>query len=637
MDSSVEIPAEVSTLHEVEQRLAVIDGRIQEGDFITVEVEEGYLTAKETLSSQAEAMATSETIQKFYSELGFQALRGIEELAPLEGILPEDKILPMKQEFLSRLERAKQFFDRYAASSEDAKLFISRVAAAGEAVRQSTTVVLSVEADGSVTDEPFRVPSPTEADAPTSVESTDESVQQNEEVIDEQEGTVLEELQKITVGLRVRDGQLLIGKQGRIVPFSKRHYERQADYSEARLAALKLLVARQSEELSPNELWQAMYGDSPFEAQAMGNIRSWLLGLSYKRRPLVIFNKKRGPSARYRISPEFNLSLVEETVIAPAEELQPLVDKGDLYIAAAHLAKFNPILEKNGISPVDKQIEDALSKFAPNYSHIRGDAQAIRDSRQAAIERILEFMSDQDRFFQYLESARDNSADLRFVQQLFDMEEEQKIMVSRLMRANLIYEPIPGNDFRLEALDEKNRLIDYFDSREKRNGDVTADVQVQDTGDSKAAARNLKSKVETVEESADKKSQQAERTEGDAERKKRQLSDGEKEKLNELRLVAEGIAAVYMEHYDPEKSYSRPQLQATFSTLTTRMVSNASENARGPRGVHKKFSVRDVIGILLYSNPDFQNLCTNKKFKKLVDQIIVQAIDKAKEAKSLQV
>ena len=463
-------------------------------------------------------------------------------------MLAEEQLESLRKTLSTRVTLARDFFEKYGAHTPEAQEFAEKTGAS-LAVAETVEVV---PIEPTIEPEPHAVP--------VAVAETGESVKQN-------------------VTIRVRGNAIQLGKAGKIIPLSGRSQERQHDYGPARVAALKLLIQNQDRVVSAQEIWKEIDSLAPRTTNARAAIRNWLSGLSYRRQPIIITSGKRGYGAKYWVSPAFSVDIKEEQLTkSEAQHAEKLpLELGDLYIAANQLEQFNPILKKHNCAEIDPKLVKSLRKYSPDNSHIRGDAQAIWDNREKAFSSVERFFDDEERFFDFLASADSKSPEYRFVEYLFGLDEEQRALVKRLMRARVEREVLSENQIRFWAINsrDKDDIIAFTDVITREPSQLTEMVEEH---------THLQEYTAQVTPAAATPAQPPVTYDyGEIEAPKRaRLSRRNRQRLDSIRLAAEEIADRFLADFNPDESYKRDQLASQFRTLTTKTVATAMENNVGP-------------------------------------------------------
>lgn len=119
------------------------------------------------------------------------------------------------------------------------------------------------------------------------------------------------------IKITVRGDGVQIGGKGKFIKLSKAYAKGQKDYSEERLAILKVLVEHAGEEVPVRELWDEALPGIEFDRESMRQVRLWLDTLTYRRSPIVSHNGGRANSA-YRIDNP-NVTIEEVYRTEPAQ------------------------------------------------------------------------------------------------------------------------------------------------------------------------------------------------------------------------------------------------------------------------------------------------------------------------------
>lgn len=581
--------AQAQKLLELEQQTEEL--RLATETALLPEVRAAVEAAISHLGSAALTLAQTPSLQEGYSIYGTEGLEGLSQLERLESILPEEQLVPLRQSLTERVQTANEFFNKYGTHSPEAKEFISKSGGA-TAVGQSVEVV--------------------------PIEIT--------ETVDELESEHTSETPKTELTLLFREDYLQIGKQGRVIPFQTRDPRiGERDYSQYRKSALKALIANQGRELRTNELKDAM-GEPDIKKDELARVRDWLLKITYRRQPLVVTRGiKRG--MYYSIAPNFALEIEDLTKTKRFEGVK--FTAGDMYIAARHLEQFNPFFEEYDMPIIDCELSKSLEAHAPDFSRHKGNDQAIWSSRQAAFGRATKMLDSDDDFFGFLDRTNTASAEFKFAQYLFDLEVEQRQVLSRFMHAKVETEPLPDGGIRLWAVDalDKNNIIASV--KINKHGELERNEAVEDELTQPASAEQA-----ATEEPAPTPPAMPTQTYdyGEIEAPLRsRLSKENRMRLDLIRVATEDIASRFLVAFNPEQSYKRQQLETQFRTLTTRAVATALENNVGPssrRGqVNRKLNIHDVVNILIYTDPELVNIYCHTKLRKQVKFVISKTIE----------
>lgn len=461
-------------LHELEVQLQVVQEHIARGGFVSSEIRGLYEQAHTELTGQIQEVGASANLQDLYARLGNDGVLGHEQIARLDGVLPEEQLDVVRQTHTQDISDAVSFYNTYPATTEEAKKFVHTANRLGHTMLLSEveTRAISIKNETEVSEESEDTTPVSEpmAEAQTAETPTD-SGSVHEQITERRPSSATpSELRArrqwedakqerldgpLDLAITIGASHVRIGSQGKVVALSSRSHEGQADYTTQRRNALLYMIETQTSEgreVTPYELWAVISPDDrAIDKAALGNIRTWLLKLTYRNRPLVVFNGMRGSSSRYMVSRAFtlktNLPLAEmsSTEQLLAEDSEDEIDEentpygirnSDFYIAASQLAHFNQILEESGVKPISREMVDELSKYEPDWSHLRGDDEAINQARQKAIERMLGLLSDEDKFFAFIESVSKSSTRLSFIEVLSEVEDEQRRLIERLMTSH---------------------------------------------------------------------------------------------------------------------------------------------------------------------------------------------------------
>lgn len=619
MDGSKDIfnLTEFQRLQEIEQRRAGIAEHIERGEFATSEIRTAYEAALVHLGESAVALARTPELQISYARHGLEAVHGLEQLAPLKDILPEDQIKPIETDLRARIASTREFFAAYGTHTPEAEDFSAKISP--EELALANTVEILPTADN--------VPS-----KKSLIEHGLATAEAHETV-------------RVPVEIILSDKAIFLGRRKKMVPLSKKHHDGQADYSDVRRRALKAIINNQGEPLKVNDLWEMMYDKPPksIDRNVMVSVRAWLLGLTYNRRPLIAFNGKRGSGSAYGVSSGFELKLVEGRKEKRAiEEIDSPMTAGDLYLTARHLEQFNFVLRKRGFPEIEPKIVKGLERFKPDYSHIKGDAEAIRQSRIEAITRVDKFMRDQDRMYDFIEHSDMTSADYKFVEFLFGLEEDQLELIKSLIACRVERVPMADGHYRIEAINEKDGIVAWSDPFDTTASDLSeipaSEHPTEDETKEKAAG-----KTEVIEDDSvgsEAVTDAGERTAVLPVKNKsttetingRRFSETELAKLSLFEKIAYDAAATLLEHLSPAETYTRQHIQNFFPKFSANRVATAKDNRIIPKTRHMKFTIEQVVRVIVYTDRDLQNIYRNRKYKQVVEDILSRAIKKATES-----
>ncbi len=535
---------------------------------------------------------------EFQTELvtyGQEAATNLEGLEPLQGVLPDEEIVPLRDDYTQRLEQVRSFRESYGTYLDP------EVATELEQSLGEVATVAQVE--------------PIPATDPEGAEG---------------EGAApTPETEPTELTLTVRGSVLKIGKDGRVVPFSRKTNESHRDYSLERRDALQRLV--EESQIEDSDGWlrpKEMKADNDISSSHFLQVTNWLLGLTFRNKKLIEKEGTRGGSV-YRFCPDFNVSLIfakAPTKRATKEQAKKgLLDKGDVYIALNQLENYRPILQNLEIPVWDEDLVDAIKPYAPDYSHIRNDTKAIRDVRAKSLGRIYDFMDDEERFLAYIDNSNAGDPDHKFVEYLLDLEAEQRDVLKSIMSAVEVYREDRPDGYVMIALDAndnpvaKTRLITdrpatQFEELIQPEDDSTELVD--------AAAEAL-----LLERNAVPATEEPETP------KRSKLSTAQRQKLDSLRVAARDAAKQFVAHYDPTKTYTAPQLRSNITKLTRAAIAAAGENNILPeRRVHRNLGIRDVVAVVISTDPKLREVLHNPRTRRQAKFVIEETIRNQVEA-----
>lgn len=600
----------LNELDEIERRQAELKALLESGGLATKEVSQAYQLAIDQLGQTAIVLASGPEIQSAYVSFGAEAQTGLAQLEAVKGVLPEEELEQIQTPLAARLLAAREFFDKYGARTPESEKFLQKL------TPQELAIISTLELEEVISDPAIEVV----AAAPAQPEPAPAPGETRE-------------VPQIEVEVVLGESVIALGKQRKVVPLSRRHYAAQADYSDQRRSGLKALIDHQAQgEMRVNDLWKFVGGDTPIDKNTMTSLRAWFLSLSYRRSPLIYFNGKRGPAAAYRVASEFKLVIVD----APkqSEIIEFPVEAGDMFITARHLEQFDFVLRQNNCPELESKLVKELERYRPDHSHIKGDVDAIRQSRKEAITRVEAIISSQEWMLNFIETTDPEDPQFKFIEYISGLEEEQLKLISRLMTARVERVPVNGGRFRIEAVDEDDYTIAWSDPFDKTASPLSqvAEEEPENLGE-RALIEDLEETIDETEEA------EAATPEGDSEVEvdngkasgKKEFNETELAKLKLLETVAYGAALSFAEHFEPEGEYLRQQVQVFLPRFDTKRVATAKDNHVITKEKHRKFGITDVVKVVVYTDRDLQNVFTNRKYKKIVDEILARAIKMAKE------
>lgn len=596
-------------LQEIESQRLELQSKANDADLLP-EVRGAYEIALASLIKSQQAIATETPLQNSYASYGLEGAKGLEQLQPLEGILADDQIAPLRESLSSRIETAKDFFEKYGAHSSQALEFV-QFTGAQLAVSEAVLITPVV---------PGENPPDIEAEIPAGTAAEDSP--ERAEVL------------KTALAIKVRHGIVKIGKQGKSFKLSSTTASSYHDYSNERLAGLKALAS--GGDWTTRQLKEAL-GDAQMDGNHFSLVRNWLMSLTYGRECLVE-SPKRGT---YRFSPKFEPEIIERTVQQKPEQQDFVINRGDMFIAARQLSKFNVFNRARFEFEISDELLEQLAEFAPDYSAIVGNEDAIWAAREEAFSRIDRVLNDDDAMYKFLSVISEDSPDFKFVDALINLDENQRHKLKRFMRSDLETETVDEKTLHAWAIERGTKdVVDHIQIDLRSNDEADYGGINGNGGSPEQQAEIVSEDVETPSREpkdivADEVRVDTSVYYGEAEQPKRQrLSRSNRQRLDQIREAAEELALAFLERFSPDKAYSRPQIESAFSSFSTRTVANAIENNVGPssgRGnVARAMGIHDVVNILIYSKPELQNIYSGK-LKKQVQFVIKQTVEHAIE------
>lgn len=149
------------------------------------------------------------------------------------------------------------------------------------------------------------------------------------------------ETPKQAIKITRRGNGIMIGAGGKLIRLSGARSNAHRDYSEERAAVLKTLVQAQGKQLSANELWDTTFPGTPFDRITLAQVKRWLDSITYRRKPVVVHNGKRGNASRYGIT-DFDITYTEESVVR-ASSLNPAAVEADITVGSTKENELLPV------------------------------------------------------------------------------------------------------------------------------------------------------------------------------------------------------------------------------------------------------------------------------------------------------
>lgn len=374
-------------------------------------------------------------------------------------------------------------------------------------------------------------------------------------------------------------------------------------------------------------------GDPDMDNNHFALIRNWVLDLSYGHEKLIA-PVKRGA---YQFSDKYNPEIIEKTV-SKAERPDWVIGREDIYVAVNHLVQFNPILREQFGFEIKKDLVESVSEFAPDYSNIAGNEKAIWSAREAAMERVDCVFDNDDGLYKFLSVISEDSAEYKFVDCLIGLDNEQRSVLKKFMRSRPEIDRISEKQLEFWVIENgtKDVVAHATINVGERQDQAT---QLQD-GD-EVLLQTLSVQPEPRPEAVEREPEVlAEGSKGAPSapavsievRNGKNFSESELAKLSLLETVAYGTAATLMEHLHPDDTYTRQHIQNFFPKFSANRVATAKDNKVIPKVKHMKFTIEQVVRVVIYTDRHLQNIYRNKKYQQVVEDILSRAIRKAREA-----
>ena len=137
-------PEPLIYLDELSQRLADIRQKLDTGEFVSPAIEGAYQRSAEHLTRQIADTVTTPEVQLVIASEAEVALRGIDEVEALEGILPNEEISELRTGFDKTVAVATELFLTYGAKTPEAQEFLVSLGSGAVAVKESARVVENV-------------------------------------------------------------------------------------------------------------------------------------------------------------------------------------------------------------------------------------------------------------------------------------------------------------------------------------------------------------------------------------------------------------------------------------------------------------------------------------------------------------
>ncbi len=639
-------------LTQLEGQEAVLVVQLQSDDFVP-QLRPSYERALERVAEQKAEVAGSTDLQIELAKIGQSAVRGLDQLEPLRTILSAEELKDTEESLQGRLERVATFYERYGAVTAEAQSFLSLLAQSGKlAVKRAIELPTLTSAE------------PTEPKAP--VRKGGGEAKPKKLVIEEPEaGETL--VQSVT--LTFRDKAVRVGREGKIFPYSKRSSDSHHDYSEERRSALIFIAESQNRSLSPHQIWTAIHGDhKPFDRNAMTSIRKWLTGISFRRQPLIITNQKTGNASRYSVAPGFELEVhiprskkerielppgssrldLDEHVAEVTEQTQAEaqiagVKLSSLYLVGLKLSSLNGVLRAYNKPEVSHEMLDSMEVYKPDLSGLKSDYEKL-DYRERSLREIHAVFENEDRILDLIDCLDKENPEVGFVEYIYRQFEDptKRQFMNRLIRSRwemnvTLFKGIPEHIDQV-LVDQFGEVIWPISTKEgwliklpedaEPSDDLTSSVYPPtQEGVSPEFSQELSEANETHEDDRSEEITQERRTN----LKKRQRIDQLAEKTQE-------IVDTFLEHFSPEHSYSRNQIQSVFNVFSSSSNKDASEANMGLKRKQRtaKFNLSEIVDIMLHDNANTRNLVEQRKNRRVIKRVTEKIIQNSVKKHSSQ-
>lgn len=625
---------EYRQLTELHTKQATLSTGLAADDFAAPGIESAYRSALQEVTEQSAELAANPELQERIASAGSKAVRVLEQLGPLHGILSEEEILKMESNARQDAASVADYYRRYGANTEEAREILASLANVGN---------LAV-AGAMVSSRPTSTPP---APAAPSVPPTPSP---------EREPSVKE------ITLVLEDEGVKVGKRAKLTPYAPNaRQEIRAKLIHGRRSMLAHMAKNPGKMFSSPELWAAAFGqEAKYDKDSMNLTRKWLLSLTHRRETLVV---STGAKTSYRIgiSPSFITHVddrhdksVDHPDAKPEDRELGGVRLGSLYVVAQRLVSNNHVLEAHGLAVFDEKLKEALEEYKPDMSDLITDADRLA-YRNMCVSEVQDIFRNDGRFLALLESLDEDEALRGVVGYLMDLwdKPDDRRFISRLMgarpRTKAALAPRGGNvsNLQTELVDQGGNVLWPVETAETSDeAQPSGAPAAEEETETPAAAASPNLGTEPKEEPADPTPPSGQASPV-PERKGtiRRLVNGEevwvddernndekRAKLQELEDYAYELSCKFLASFDKDKCYSRPQLQNVFTDFTARMSVDARENKVGPKErQNPMYALDDLLRVMIYSHSQFQHISAHKRksTQDLVKRIVNQGIQRA--------
>jgi septal ring-binding cell division protein DamX len=441
----------------LETRKADLCGQLEADDFASPELKAAYEQGLVAIAERSSDLAMKPELQNGIAAVGVQAIKGFNQLKPLEGILPSEQLADMREAVQTNLVAAADYYEKYGALTEASQNFMTLLAAGGVAVSnaqeqadqprqpEAAVAIAAREEDVSQVQPP----------AAASVEPTAPASPAQPEAA--------RTPRCISLALSPTGVYIGLRRGGRYVPYgSPGTFPERADYSIARRKALEFMATNGRDGVTSHEIWDAVFeGSRPFNRNTLKYVWSWLEGLKYHSQPIFQSNGKRGMGARYQISPSFDIDMTERVdrtrhsarteSTGPASEKQepqiPLAEQtigglryGSLYVLGEKLLGLNHVLADYEMPTISRELVAGLREYRPNLSALCNDEQKLLEYRETVLGEVQAIFEDEAKFEALVECLDENTTAEALVEYLYDLldKPEDLQFVSRLISSHKV-------------------------------------------------------------------------------------------------------------------------------------------------------------------------------------------------------
>ncbi len=632
-------------LQEVEARRRPLQDKLVTDSFALPVMRQHYIDADKKLMQQAQEIASSQDFQNMLAQTGSIALSGLKEIEPLRGVLDEAEITKLEEIFSHQLAAVTDFFERYDAVTEQATSFKEVMASGGMAVSQTVEVDAEPKQETKIdVSQPAKQPYKRKI-PPEVIRSTED---------DPKTELVVEVVKK---GIKFNDK--LIGN----------HYV--GTNKNAKVQLLKgASTFKYGSEKKPAELFDIAFPGETYSASRIRDAINAINSYAYQASGKIIFkdNGLATTARAYTINPYITLRMVDspaettspaalprdmesaksaKTVESPSHiqsQLEAFAAKdltaAEAYIVALHLKRFNVVLDACGLPIITDELLSTFSAtHIPDNSHMRGNAQAIGESRTISVKKLQALLDDEQKFSEFITNSQPEDPLFQFVEYLTKAAGDDGLeLINLLMKAKICNEsklrPNGGGIdklVRFTVVDEQDRII--FPIEHNQIGIILKALPGHDQPI--LSAPGLSDEADTAEGSKSLEEVPGrELVPTPADTSSNALSASKTEKvLSSARLEFRGFisrkANEFIETgFDPNKEFGREQITGKIRGFNSNTVGKAWEKGKiGPEDkANSVYTVADVIKILAYNNQRWSNYMKIRGNQKTVDEDVARTV-----------